>query len=331
MSTARKTPASAKKTATSQAAPKPVAAKAARKAAPVAAPEPAARPARRKAAAPRGKGTSEATATSATSAATAAKPAPGALPAVRVGIGGWTYEPWRGSFYPAGLAHAKELQHASRQLTAIEVNGTYYSTFKPATFAKWRDETPEGFVFSLKASRFSTNRKLLGTASESIDRFIDSGIEELGDKLGPIVWQFMPTKVFEPGDFEAFLALLPNKAGSRTLQHVMDVRHPSFLVPEYQSLARRHGVSTVFTDAEKFPSFDEPEGEIAYARLMRASADEASGYAPQALKTWASRAQAWAEKRPTYVFFINGAKEKAPAAAGALLRQLEWKGWAPTA
>ena len=262
-------------------------------------------------------------------AATAAAPdatAKSAATAVRVGIGGWTYEPWRGTFYPPGLAHAKELQHASRRLTAIEVNGTYYSTFKPATFAKWRDETPDGFVFSLKANRFATNRKLLATAGESISRFIDSGVEELGPKLGPIVWQFMPTKAFEPEDFEAFLTLLPKKAGSRTLQHVMDVRHASFIAPAYRALAHKHGISTVFTDAEQFPSFDEPEGGIAYARLMRASAEELTGYTPEALQNWAARASQWSAHRPTYVFFINGAKEKAPAAARALLARL---GWAP--
>ena len=130
-------------------------------------------------------------------------------PRIRVGIGGWTFEPWRGSFYPAGLSHSKELQYASRQLTAIEVNGTYYSTFKPPTFAKWRDETPEGFVFSLKANRFATHRRVLADAGDSIARFVDSGLSELKHKLGPIVWHFMPTKAFDPADFEAFLALLP--------------------------------------------------------------------------------------------------------------------------
>ncbi|MET0207765.1 MAG: DUF72 domain-containing protein, partial [Burkholderiaceae bacterium] len=149
-------------------------------------------------------------------------------PGIRVGVGGWTYEPWRDNFYPKGLQHAKELRYASRHLTAIEINGTYYSTMKPESFKKWHDEVPDDFMFSLKASRYATNRKLLATAGESIQRFIGSGIVELKDKLGPIVWQFMPTKQFDPEDFEAFLALLPNKEGSRTLQHVMDVRHESF-------------------------------------------------------------------------------------------------------
>ncbi|MFT4266770.1 MAG: DUF72 domain-containing protein [Xenophilus sp.] len=242
--------------------------------------------------------------------------------AVRVGIGGWTYAPWRGSFYPAGLPQARELQHASRQLTSIEINGTYYGTFKPPTFRKWHDETPEDFVFSLKASRFATNRKVLAGAGDSVARFIDSGPQELGAKLGPIVWQFMPAKAFEAEDFEAFLALLPRKAGSRMLQHVMDVRHPSFLCGDYRALAARYGVATVFTDAEKFPSFGEPDGPIAYARLMRAEPQHPAGYLPDALDAWARRAQGWARGRPAFVYFINGAKERAPAAAQALLERL---------
>ncbi len=243
---------------------------------------------------------------------------------VRVGVGGWTYEPWRDNFYPKGLAHVRELGYASRHLTSIEINGTYYSSFKPEHFRKWAGETPEDFVFSLKASRFATNRKLLATAGDSIRRFVESGIAELGERLGPIVWQFMPTKQFDAEDFEAFLALLPRKEGSRTLRHVMDVRHESFITPAYQQLARTYQASTVFTDADKFPSFEEPEGELAYARLMMSDARYQAGYAPKALDAWAARAKGWAEKRPTFVYFISGAKEKAPAAAGALLKRLGW-------
>ncbi len=260
---------------------------------------------------------------------------------IRVGIGGWTYEPWRDNFYPKDLPQKQELHYASRQVTAIEVNGTYYSTMKPESFRKWHDETPDGFVFSLKASRFATNRKLLAGAGESIARFVDSGIIELKDKLGPIVWQFMPTKVFDAEDFAAFLALLPKKAGSRTLRHVMDVRHESFMTTEYLALARAHGVASVFTDSDKFPSFANLTADFAYARLMNSDAKLKAGYAPKALAAWAGRAQQWAEggapddlprvdgdddvtakARDVFVFFINGAKEKAPAAAGALIAKL---------
>jgi uncharacterized protein YecE (DUF72 family) len=260
---------------------------------------------------------------------------------VRVGIGGWTYEPWRNNFYPAGLPHSQELHYASRQLTAIEVNGTYYSSFKPPTFKKWHDETPEDFVFSLKASRFATNRKQLSAAGDSIRRFVESGITELGDKLGPIVWQFMPTKAFDPEDFEAFLALLPRKEGSRALRHVMDVRHPSFMTPDYLALARKYKAATVFTDADKFPSFADLTADFAYARLMMSDAKQETGYAPKALDAWAEAAKTWAagglpealpyveqgakgtkSGRDVFIYFINGAKEKAPAAAGALIQRL---------
>ncbi|RST50787.1 DUF72 domain-containing protein [Variovorax sp. MHTC-1] len=260
---------------------------------------------------------------------------------IRVGIGGWTYEPWRNNFYPAGLPQSQELSYASRQLTAIEVNGTYYSSFKPPTFKKWHDETPDDFMFSLKASRFATNRKQLSAASESIARFVESGIAELGKKLGPIVWQFMPTKAFDAEDFEGFLALLPKKEGSRTLRHVLDVRHESFMTPEYLALARKYEAATVFTDADKFPSFADLTGEFVYARLMMSDAKLKTGYAPKALDAWAEAAKTWAEggspaalprvekaapkagaARDVFIYFINGAKEKAPAAAGALIQRL---------
>jgi len=244
---------------------------------------------------------------------------------IRVGVGGWTYEPWRDNFYPKGLSQAKELEYASRKLTAIEVNGTYYSTFKPATFAKWRDETPEHFVFSLKANRFATNRRELATAGESIARFVGSGISELGDKLGPIVWQFMPTKQFDAADFEAFLALLPAQVDGRKLRHVLDVRHESFESPGYVELARRYGCTTVHTDSDKFPSIVDAEGDLAYIRLMRSEAERDTGYPPEVLDQWAAGARAWTAQAPTrevFIYFINGAKERAPAAAMELIRRL---------
>ena len=245
-------------------------------------------------------------------------------PRIRIGVGGWTFEPWRDNFFPKGLPHSQELHYASRQLTAIEVNGTYYSTFKPATFAKWRDDTPEGFVFSLKANRFATNRKLLATAGESIERFVGSGISELGDKLGPLVWQFMPTKQFDPEDFEAFLALLPASVDGRKLRHVLDVRHESFHSPQYLPLARRYGCATVHTDSDKFPAIADSQSELAYIRLMRSEAACPTGYPPEELRKWARGAQAWTARsqRDAFIFVINGAKERAPAAAQELIRHL---------
>jgi uncharacterized protein YecE (DUF72 family) len=244
---------------------------------------------------------------------------------IHVGVGGWTFEPWRDNFYPAGLPHSRELQYASRQLTAIEVNGTFYSTFKPATFAKWRDETPEGFVFSLKAHRFTTHRRQLATAAEGVERFTGSGIAELGDKLGPIVWQLMPTTAFQREDLEAFLRLLPREVQGRPLRHVLDVRHASFACEEYLDLLARHGATTVYTDSEKFPCIPHARSPLAYLRLMRSAADRATGYAPEELAQWAQGAREWTrmgEANEAFVFFINGAKERAPAAAMELLKQL---------
>jgi uncharacterized protein YecE (DUF72 family) len=258
---------------------------------------------------------------------------------IRVGVGGWTYEPWRGGmFYPPGLPHSQELAHASRALTAIEVNGTYYSTFKPASFAKWRAETPDGFVFTLKAHRFATNRRVLAEAGPSIAHFIGSGIAELGPKLGPIVWQFMPTKRFDAADFSGFLALLPKEVGGLTLRHAVEVRHESFACREYVDLARAHGVATVFTDSDDYASFADVTGDFVYVRTMRSRAELPAGYTDAELEAIAASAHAWAASgepaaprvaapavptpRDVFVFFISAAKERNPAAAQALIARL---------
>ncbi len=261
---------------------------------------------------------------------------------IRVGVGGWTFEPWRDNFYPKGWAQARELEYASRQLRVIEVNGTYYSSQKPATFAKWRDETPDDFVFSLKASRFATNRRVLAEAGESVERFVNSGIAELAHKLGPIVWQFAPTKRFDPADFEAFLKLLPEQVAGRPLRHVVDVRHESFKTAEYLALARRHRVATVFTESDDYPSFADVTGDFVYARIMRADATQVEGCAPHALDQLAACARVWRNggepaelprvepapsaataPRDVFLYFIGGDKEKAPAAAMALQRRVD--------
>jgi uncharacterized protein YecE (DUF72 family) len=254
-----------------------------------------------------------------------ATPIPAKALRIRVGVGGWTFAPWRDNFFPKGLSHNQELAYASRHLTGIEVNGTYYGTFRPAVFAAWRDETPDDFVFSLKASRFATNRKQLATAGESIERFVGSGIAELGAKLGPLLWQFMPTKRFEPEDFEAFLALLPRRLDGRPLRHVLDVRHESFLSPQYLPLARRYDCTTVHTDAPQFPAIADAQSELAYIRLMRSERDCTSGYEPDRLDAWARGARAWIERsaqHEVFVYFINGAKERAPAAALELIHRV---------
>ena len=260
---------------------------------------------------------------------------------VRVGVGGWTFEPWRNNFYPAGLSHDKELAYASRQLSVIEINGTYYGLQKPATFANWREQTPADFVFSLKASRHTTNRRVLAEAGESIERFVHSGIAELGPKLGPIVWQFAPTKRFDAADFERFLDLLPRAVQGLPLRHALDVRHESFKSAEYLALARRHRVATVFTESADYPALADVTGDFIYTRIMRTDNQFPQGCAPQVLDQIAECALLWHQgqepqglprvepplpktaPRDVFVFFISGAKEKAPAAAMALRQRVD--------
>jgi uncharacterized protein YecE (DUF72 family) len=260
---------------------------------------------------------------------------------IRVGIGGWTFEPWRGTFFPDKWPKAKELDYAASKLTAIEVNGTYYSSQKPATFAKWAEAVPNGFVLSLKASRFCTNRKVLAEAGESIERFVGQGITELGPKLGPILWQFATTKKFDPDDFGAFLRLLPNKHDDLPLAHVVDVRHESFRDPTFVALCRQANVSIVHTHSDEYPQIGDASGPISYARLMMTSEKEATGYAPAEIDRWVKVAQDWAKggtgtafplaapedlapanPRDVFLFYISGAKVRAPHAAMATIERL---------
>jgi uncharacterized protein YecE (DUF72 family) len=244
---------------------------------------------------------------------------------IRVGIGGWTYAPWRGGmFYPADLPQKQELAYASRVMSAIEINGSFYRSPTPASFISWREQTPEGFVFSLKAPRFATQRRVLAEGAESIRRFIDGGLAELGDRLGPVLWQLPPTHRFDAGDLAAFAQLLPARLGDRRLRHVIEARHESFQTPEFFAILRRHHLATVFTDSPDYPNFDEVTTDFVYLRQMRSESQRPTGYTPAALSALHKRAQAWAaEGRDVFVYFINGAKERAPGAAQALLRKLE--------
>lgn len=256
---------------------------------------------------------------------------------IRAGIGGWTFEPWEGTFYPEKLAKKKQLEFASRHLKAIEVNGTYYSSQKPATFANWAAEVPEDFVFSLKASRFCTNRKILAEAGPSIDKFLSQGITELGDHLGPILWQFMGTKKFEPEDFEAFLALLPKAQDGIALRHVVEPRHESFKVPEFVALLERYGIAAVCADHEDYPMFADVTADFVYARLQRGSDDVKNCYPEDDIAAWSERFKIYAsgstpgdlpligtdratdsKPRDVFAFFITGGKVNAPNGARAL-------------
>ena len=259
---------------------------------------------------------------------------------IRIGVVGWTYEPWRGTFYPDDLTQKRELEHASRQLTSIEINGTYYGSQKPASFAKWHDETPDGFVFSVKAPRYAMNRTILAEAGNTIARFFASGVTELKDKLGPINWQFLPTKKFEPADFKAFLDLLPREAGGRALRHVVEVRHDSFRSPDFIALLREYGVAVVIAGDSSYPQIADFTAPFVYARIMGTQAKEEAGYSNAALDLWASRARAWAsgaapgdlqyveaqradgKPRDVYLYVISGHKVLNPAAAVSLIRRL---------
>ena len=239
---------------------------------------------------------------------------------VRVGIGGWVYAPWRGgAFYPPGLPQAEELGYASRHVTAIEINGTFYRLQNPTTYRRWHDETPDEFVFSLKGPRYITHRSDLAGVGPYLDRFLSSGIGELRDKLGPILWQFDPRTAFDPIGFGAFLEALPQH-----LRHVVEVRHGSFLDPAFFDLLRSHRVAVAFVDDAKYPAIDEATGDFAYIRLRRCVEEEPAGYPPAALDQWARRARDWSQEgtRDVFLYFINGGKIRAPAAAQALLQRL---------
>lgn len=260
---------------------------------------------------------------------------------IRAGIGGWTFAPWRNNFYPAGLVQRRELEFASRQLRAIEINGTFYGAQKPATYAKWAAETPEGFVFSLKAPRYVTEGKRLADTARGIDGFVFGGLAEFGDRLGPVLWQLPPSRPFDADDLAAFLDLLPRELDGQPLRHVLEVRHPSFLDEAYVALARRHRIPTVFTDSPQYPSLADLTGDFAYARLMRSQSHLDTGYPADELDAWATRARQWAEggdpaelphvtpERPTegprevFVYFISSAKERNPAAAMALQQRVD--------
>src|SRR6185295_5272822 len=214
---------------------------------------------------------------------------------IRVGIGGWTFAPWRGAFYPKDLPHAKELSYAGEHLTSIEVNGTFYRTQSPATFRKWASEVPKGFVFSIKGSRFVTNRRVLKEAGESIKWFLDSGVTELGEKLGPLLWQFAPFKKFDAADFGGFLELLPATFNGHRLRHVVEVRHDSFKVPEFVGLLRTFNIGVVYTDHATYPNIADITADFLYARLQRGEDTVPTAYPPKQIKEWAGRLQTWAD------------------------------------
>ena len=234
---------------------------------------------------------------------------------IHVGVGGWNFPPWRGTFYPKDLAHSRELHYASRELTSIEINSTFYGLQKPATFQKWHDETPDGFVFSVKAPRFVTNRKNLAEAASSIERFLGSGVLRLADKLGPINWQLPPGKPFDVAEIADFFALLPPTFENRPLRHALEARDPSFDCEEFFSLARQHDVAIVEAGDSAHPHIAARTAPFSYLRLMGTKASAPKGYAPAALTRWREHALELARSGDVFLYFISGAKERNPKAA----------------
>jgi uncharacterized protein YecE (DUF72 family) len=261
---------------------------------------------------------------------------------IRAGMGGWTFDAWEGTFYPDDLPKKQQLNFASRQVPTIEVNGTYYRGQTPETFAKWAADTPEGFVFSVKGNRFVTNKKVLGEAGESMQRFWDTGVHELGDRLGPIIWQFAPFKKFEPDDFEAFLKLLPDSTKGVKLRHVLEVRHGSFAVPEFVALAKKYEAAICYAHHHDYPEIADVTADFIYARLQKGEDTIATAYAPKELDKWAARAKLWAEggqaddlpladpsakpkkePRDVFVYIIHEGKLRAPQGAMALMERID--------
>jgi uncharacterized protein YecE (DUF72 family) len=259
---------------------------------------------------------------------------------IHIGIGGWDFDPWRGTFYPPGLAKTKQLEFLGTRLNATEINATYYKTQSPELFARWAKLVPDGFTFAVKASRFCTNRRVLAEAGESIGKFCAQGFTELGDKLGPILWQFMPTKQFDRDDFRAFLMLLPTSRDGIALRHAVEVRHESFRCREFIALARASNVAIVFADHATYPEIADLTADFVYARLQQAKEAEIAGYSAAALDRWTMIARGWAagespvgldyvsdaraarKPRDLFAFFISGDKVRNPAAALALRERL---------
>jgi uncharacterized protein YecE (DUF72 family) len=270
-----------------------------------------------------------------------AKPGKPSVNGIHIGVGGWTFEPWRGVFYPKGLAQSKELAYAAQQLTSIEINGTYYGSQKPESFRKWASEVPDGFIFSVKGPRFATNRRVLAEAGDSIKRFFDSGVTEMRDRLGPLLWQFAPTKQFDEGDFGKFLELLPTTFDGRTLRHVVEVRNPSFETPEFLTLLRKFNIAVVYAEHHKYPNIADVTADFVYARLQKGEDTIPTAYPPKTLDAWAERLQTWArggapkdldlidkahkleaKPRDVFAYIIHEGKIRAPAGAMELIKRV---------
>ena len=242
---------------------------------------------------------------------------------IRVGIGGWTYPPWRGVFYPNKLPQAKELEYASRQLGAIEINSTFYGRQKPKSWQAWEKTVPDGFQFAIKGARYNVSRTRLAEGAEGLAKFFAQGFTVLGPKLGPILWQFLPRRKFDAEDIARFFDLLPEKLDGITLRHAIEPRDESFGDERFFRLCRDRNIAVVFEDSDEYPLIETDTADFTYARLQRMREDVPTGYDEAALKKFAAKARKWRkEGHDVYVFMIDGAKVRAPAAALALQERL---------
>ena len=242
---------------------------------------------------------------------------------IRVGIGGWTYPPWRGSFYPEKLPQSKELEYASSHLGAIEINATFYGRQKPKSWENWEKIAPDGFQFAIKGSRYCVSRSKLVESAESIANFFGQGFGVLGPKLGPVLWQFAPFKKFDRDDIAGFIDLLPQEIDGIRVRHAIEPRHKSFDDEKFFELCTARNIAIVLEDSDDYPAIDADTADFAYARLQRMSEELPTGYEDAALDGFAEKARKWIEGgRDAYIFMINGAKVRAPAAALALQERL---------
>ena len=243
--------------------------------------------------------------------------------AVRIGIGGWNYAPWRGTFYPDKLPQKRELEFASRALTAIEINATFYGRQKPTSWTNWSETVPDGFQFTIKASRYCVSRSKLAESGDSIANFFGQGFDVLGPKLGPILWQLAPYKRFDRDDIAAFIDLIPAELGGIKLRHAFEPRHKSFEDEKFFELCRARDIAVVLDDSDEYTAIDANTASFTYSRLQRMHEEVPTGYEDAALEEFANRARGvQAGGRDAYIFMINGAKVRAPAAALALQQRL---------
>ncbi|WP_460405803.1 DUF72 domain-containing protein [Actinophytocola sediminis] len=270
-----------------------------------------------------------------------------------IGTSGWVYPPWRGEFYPPGLAQRRELEHLSGRLNSVELNGSFYSLQRPASYQSWHAQTPDGFVFAVKGSRFITHLKRLRDTEVPLANFLASGVLALGDKLGPILWQLPPNLPYDPDAIADFCAALPRTTTEAAelathhdervdgralttapvhapLRHALEVRHPSFTDPTLPDLLRAHDVALVIADAAAdWPALDHVTSDFVYARLHGSTELYTSGYPDQDLDDWATRIRTWtADGLDVHVYFDNDAKVRAPVDAAALTQRLDLP-WPP--